>query len=263
MNAANNKEENKYLYEELNDCNDKDEIKLNLRSETEHFIICFRENDSKCIDKVIDALENNYSRITINLEQKLENKLIIEIHSNIKSLHTALGLQDAPDWIRGGLGAGKIIIASPLNPPPGSNFDNVLNTAIHEFVHILVNKINSNTPRWLNEGIACYEAKDNNENWIRQTVSEGISNGEIPTFKDLDTGEDFKTFFDRNGYQYSYTMVEAIVNLFGYDKLRKLVKSPNKFDEVLNISEADLYKKYVDFINVFYSFNKITLSTEK
>ncbi|GKU25051.1 peptidase MA family metallohydrolase [Clostridium folliculivorans] len=251
MNAI-NYEGNKYLFEELKELDEKDENKLNLRVKTEHFIVYFRENDSKCMGKVIDALENNYSRITINLDQKLQSKLIIEIYSNIKSLHHALGLQDAPTWIRGGLGAGKIIIASPLNPPPGSNFDNVVNTAIHEFVHILVNKINNNTPRWLNEGIACYEAKDNNESWIRQTVSEGLSNGKIPTFKDLDTGEDFETFFALNGYQYSYTMVEAIINLFGYDKLRRFVRSPNKFDEVLNISKTNLYMKYIDYIRENY-----------
>ncbi|GFZ29930.1 hypothetical protein CSC2_04560 [Clostridium zeae] len=236
----------------MNDSNNEEENNLNLRVEAEHFTVYFRENDRKCIGKVIDVLEDNYSRITINLEQKLDSKLILEIYSNLKSLHLALGLQDAPDWIRGGLGAGKIIIASPLNPPPGSNFDNVLNTAIHEFVHILINKINSNTPRWLNEGIACYEAKDNSEKWIRETIIEGLSNGNIPTFKDLDTGEDFEKFFALNGYQYSYTMVEAIVNLFGYDKLRKLIKAPNKFDEVLNVSETALYNKYVDFIKANY-----------
>lgn len=252
MDSTDNKENNKYLFEELKECYEKDECKLNLSVETKYFILYFTEKDSKCIDEVIQALENNYNRISINLEQKLESKLIIEIYYNHKSLHAALGLNDAPDWIRGGLGDGKIKIASPLNPPPGSNFENVVNTAIHEFVHILVNKINNNTPRWLNEGIACYEAKDNNEKWIRQTVIEGLSKGNIPTFEALDTGDDFEAFFTLNGYQYSYTMVEGIVNLFGYDKLRKLVKSPNKFDEIFNVSESELYKKYVDFIKINY-----------
>ncbi len=91
-------------------------------------------------------------------------------------------------------------IASPLNPPPGSQFYNVLNTAVHEFVHIIVNKIKEDTPRWLNEGIAGYEAKDNDENWIRKTIRNGLVNNILPTFKDLDTGEDFETFFKRNGY---------------------------------------------------------------
>jgi len=200
--------------------------KLNLRKETQHFIIHYSEFDERCIDKVSDVLENGYIRIANNFNQKLEEKLIIEVHPDHDQLHIALGFPNAPDWVRGGLGVGKIAIASPLNPPPGSEFYNVVNTAVHEFVHIIVNKINENTPRWLNEGIACYEAKDNNENWIIKTVENGLVNKILPTFKELDTGEDFETFFKRNGYQYSYTIVESIINLFGYDKLNNLIKSP-------------------------------------
>ena len=136
------------------------------------------------------------------MKQQLQEKLTIEIHSDLKQLHNALGLSNAGDWIRGGLGKGKIIIASPLNPPPGSGFHNVLNTAVHEFVHIIVNQINDDTPRWLNEGIASYEAKDNDENWIKESVKNGLLSNMIPSFKDLDTGDDFEAFFKCNGYQY-------------------------------------------------------------
>ena len=202
----------------------KKDYKLNLIKETQNFVIHYTEIDKTCIDKVSDVLENSYNRITLNLNQQLQEKLTLEIHPDLNQLHIALGFPDAPDWVRGGLGAGKIVIASPLNPPPGSKFDNVLNTAIHEFVHIIVNKINDATPRWLNEGIASYEAKDNNENWIRETIYDGLVHSTIPTLNDLDTGEDFETFFKRNGYQYSYTIVESIVKEFGYGKLYDLIK---------------------------------------
>ncbi|MBU3128641.1 peptidase MA family metallohydrolase [Clostridium tagluense] len=228
------------------------DYKLNLKKETQHFIICYTEIDKTCIDKVSDVLENNYNRITIIFNQQLQEKLNIEIHSDINQLHIALGFPNAPDWIRGGIGVDKIVIASPLNPPPGSQFDNVLNTAVHEFVHIIVNKINADTPRWLNEGIACYEAKDNNENWIRKTVMNGLVNNTVPTFKDLDTGEDFETFFKRNGYQYSYTIVESIIEEFGYDKLYNLIESPNNFLGILGITENQLQNKWMEFIKKNY-----------
>lgn len=240
-----NNEEFKKIYR------DKD-YKLNLSKETQHFIIYYTEIDGACIDKVSEVLENSYNRITINLKQQLQEKLTIELHSDLKQLHIALGLSNAPDWIRGGLGMGKIIIASPLNPPPGSEFDNVLNTAVHEFVHIIVNKINDSTPRWLNEGIASYEAKDNNENWIIKTVKNGLLNNTLPSFKDLDTGDDFETFFNRNGYQYSYTIVESIINLFGYDKLHNLIKSPNNFVQVFGITENELHHKWTEYIKINY-----------
>ncbi|MGL4738206.1 MAG: hypothetical protein ACRCW2_12215, partial [Cellulosilyticaceae bacterium] len=129
--------------------------KLNLIKETAHFKIYYTEFDKNAIDQIADILESNYTRITNRLNQSLQEKLLIEVHSDLNQLHIALGLSHAPDWIRGGLGVDKIVIASPLNPPPGSNFDNVVNTAVHEFVHIVINKIKDNTPRWLNEGIAC------------------------------------------------------------------------------------------------------------
>ncbi|MBZ9635177.1 peptidase MA family metallohydrolase [Clostridium sp. FP1] len=228
------------------------DYKLNLKKETQHFIIYYTEIDKPCIDKVSDVLEDNYNRITIMFKQQLQEKLNIEIHSDLNQLHIALGFPNAPDWIRGGIGVDKIVIASPLNPPPGSQFDNVLNTAVHEFVHIIVNKINANTPRWLNEGIACYEAKDNNENGIRKTVMNGLVNNTVPTFKDLDTGEDFETFFKRNGYQYSYTIVESIIEEFGYDKLYNLIESPNKFLGVFGITENQLQNKWMEFIKKNY-----------
>jgi len=228
------------------------DYKLDLRKETPHFIIYYKEIDKPCIDKVSDVLENNYNRITVIFKQQLQEKLTIEIHSDINQLHIALGFPDAPDWIRGGIVVDKIIIASPLNPPPGSQFDNVLNTAVHEFVHIIVNKINDNTPRWLNEGIACYEAKDNDENWIRETINRGLVNNTIPTFDDLNTGEDFETFFKRNGYQYSYSIVESIIEEFGYDKLYIFIKSPNNFVDIFGITEYQLQNKWVEYIKKNY-----------
>lgn len=237
---------------DFNKIDSQKENTLNLVKETDNFIVYYMEFDERCIDKVLDDLEKNYHRITSNLNQKLDDKLVIEVYSDLKLLHLALGLSDAPNWIRGGLREDKIIIASPMNPPPGSDFDNVLKTAVHEFVHIIVNKINKDIPRWLNEGIACFEAKDNNDDWIKETVQKGLINNKVPTFKDLDTGDDFSTFFDRDGYQYSYTIIKSIVEEFGYDKLRNLIKYPNEFKRIFMINEKQLQDKWIDFIKKNY-----------
>ena len=224
----------------------------NHKIETEHFIINYNMVDKKCIGNLLEVLEAGYSRVTNNLNRKLGEKVIIEIQSNLNELHIALGFPNAPNWIRGGLGNGKIIIASPLNPPPGSNMDNVINTAVHEFVHVVLRKINNDIPRWLDEGIASYESKDNNQNWIDSTIKEGLKSGNIPTFNDLDTGEDFEEFFKKNGYQYSYTIVEAIVEVFGYDKLYKLIESPTNFIKIFGITQEELENRWIEYIKKNY-----------
>lgn len=161
-------------------------------------------------------------------------------------------MKDAPLWIRGGLGKDRIIIASPLNPPKGSEFNNVVNTAVHEFTHFIIHKINLNIPRWLDEGIASYEAKDNSETWIVNTIKSGIKDNNIPSLKDLDTREDFALFFNRNGYQYSYTIVEAIVNLYDYESLRNLIKSSCDFMNTFKITECEFQNRWINFINENY-----------
>jgi len=225
---------------------------LNLKKETRQFIIYCTEADKTIIDKVSQILEENYKRITNKFNETLDDKLVVEIHSEHKELLNALGFPNAPKWVRGGIGVGKILIASPLNPPYSSDFGGVVNTAVHEFVHKIIHKININIPRWLDEGIASYEAKDNNENWIRQTVINGLQRNTIPTFKDLDTGEDFETFFNRDGYQYSYTIVESIIEEFGYDKLNNFIKSPNNYLGVFGLTEVQLQEKWVEFIRKTY-----------
>lgn len=68
----------------------------------------------------------------------------------------------------------------------------MINTVVHEFVHVLLREINTAIPKWLDEGIASFEGKDNNEDWIRDTIRRGINHHTVPELDDLDTGEDYK-----------------------------------------------------------------------
>lgn len=58
---------------------DKKAYTLNLKKETQHFIFYYTEFDNPCINKISEVLENSYDKITDNLNQKLEEKLVIEI----------------------------------------------------------------------------------------------------------------------------------------------------------------------------------------
>lgn len=83
-------------------------------------------------------------------------------------------------------------------------------------------------------------------------MRDGLVSDMLPTFKDLDTGEDFETFFKLNGYQYSYTIVESIIEYFGYDKLYNLIKSPDNFEDIFGMTENQLQNKWIDYIRNNY-----------
>ncbi|MBI9012651.1 MAG: hypothetical protein JEZ08_10520 [Clostridiales bacterium] len=230
----------------------KDTYKLNLRKNTQKFTIYYTVSDETCINEIAEILENNYSILTKRLNQELEDKINIEIHYEHCQLLKALGFPNAPKWVRGGINSNKILIASPLNPPYGSDSNNVVKTAVHELIHIILRHINDDLPRWLDEGIASFEAKDNNADRIRRTVSSGVQTNSIPTFDDLDTGKDFELFFNRDGYQYSYSIVESIVHNYGYEKLNEFVRMPDHSHEILGVTLMELQNQWINYIKEHY-----------
>ena len=87
--------------------------------ESRHFIVEYHESERTCVEEVLNLLEERYSDITEKTGRELKQKTTVKICSDRAELNLALGIEDAPDWIRGGIAAGKTVIASPLNPPPG------------------------------------------------------------------------------------------------------------------------------------------------
>jgi len=229
------------------------EYKLDCSTETDHFKIRYTKADLSCIDEVVRVLDSQYIEITELLNRKLDEKLEVEIHSVHQELLNALGFPNGPKWIRGGVGDNKILIASPLNPPPKSTYENVLKTAVHEVVHKIVALISCNIPRWLDEGTASFIAKDNREAWIKETVSDGVRSNTLPSFDCLDTGNDFEEFFNRDGYQYSYTIVEFIVDKYGYDKLVGFIKEPDNVSNLMGCTLQELEHLWIKYIQRNYS----------
>ncbi|MCX7773811.1 MAG: hypothetical protein N2376_11940 [Clostridia bacterium] len=230
---------------------------LKFKQETDHFTLSyfstdFSDKDKECINKIIDSMESGYARMVENYKMSFGYKKDIEIHKDHKQLHIAMGIPDAPDWACGGYGYGKILAASPLLPTPMTNYDCLINTPFHEYVHLIVQSINPKTPRWLNEGIAFYEAKDHELSWVIGTVRTGIAANNIPSFDDLDTGDDFQTFTYRNGYQYMYTFIEFIVETYGYEKLCDFIKAPDDFKGVFGLSKDELWTKWVEYLKETY-----------
>ena len=115
--------------------------------ESSHFIAEYHESERTCVEEVLNLLEERYSDITEKTGRELKQKTTVKICSDRAELNLALGIEDAPEWIRGGIAAGKKVIASPLNPPPGSNYEQVINTVVHEFTHVLIKEINPHIPR--------------------------------------------------------------------------------------------------------------------
>ncbi len=221
------------------------EDKLKLQLESQHFRFYSFNKDVKCLNDLNKNLQENYKRISKDLNVSLKDKVDIEVYPDIQSFHNAIGAPMAPEWNVGTGWEGKIKMVSPLNPGKYHTYDTLMMVVVHEFTHVMVSQINSNLkdiPIWLNEGTAAFEAKQMNNN-IKQGLKKKIQNNEVPPLFSMNSQN-----LSDGGYAFSYTAVEYVVKNYGYNSLIKLIKSPSNLQEILGCSSEEFEKRWMDFL---------------
>lgn len=218
---------------------------LKYRMETEHFKYYCYDCDVEVLDALGRELEANFDRITDHLLYLPPEKIDVEVYPSVKTFHTCLGYPNSPAWAVGFAGNGKVQIVSPANPGPAHTYESLMLAAVHEFTHLIVRGHNSGKiPIWLNEGIACFEAKNITD--IQYGVGKWVRDGRVPTFADLE-----EKFSALNGYQYSYTIVEFLVEEYSYEILVELIINPD-IPAVFGISDDELYQEWVSYLEEHY-----------
>lgn len=199
---------------------------------TEHFIITYPVGEKPQAQFIADKLEENYLRISINLQQEITKHIHIVLHANLESFHKAIGWNDAPEWVCGIAHNRKIELA--LNAR-----SDVIQIAVHELTHIIAAQINSGfVPAILSEGIATYEAGQNQNNFINTLQ-------QYPSLEELfllnSTSE--------NLYAFAYSLVAFIVENHGYEKIIDLLKIDFQNNQ-FNFSDfKDIYYSWVQQIS--------------
>jgi hypothetical protein len=124
--------------------------------QTKHFVFRMAKNDVSCIKDLAFRLKNSYRRITTELRCQLPHKVNVYIYSSLTEYHTAIGNSDYPDWVVGNSHANhSLSLTSPQNPGPASTYNAIIQTAVHEFSHVVVNQIGARQiPKWIKEGLA-------------------------------------------------------------------------------------------------------------
>jgi hypothetical protein len=221
------------------------EDKFKLQVESQHFKYYSFNKDVKCLNDLEKSLEDNYKRISNDLNVSLKDKVEIEIYSDIQSFHNAIGAPNAPMWDVGTGWGNKIKMVSQLNPGEYHTYDTLMQVVVHEFTHVMVSNINQNLkgiPLWLNEGTAAYEAKQMNSN-MKGALKGKILKNDIPTLYAMNSNN-----LSDGGYAFSYTAVEYIVKNYGYNSLIGLIKSPSNLREILGTTSEGFEKSWRTYL---------------
>jgi hypothetical protein len=219
------------------------------QKETKHFKFHCKEQDNSCLKDLSYALEENFTRITNDLHTSLKKKIDVYIYSDLSAYHKAINQPDAPSWLVGNAvcDANIIQIVNPSNAD-GRPYSDFLKVIVHEFTHIVEYNINSDVngiPKWLDEGVAVFEAEQ--DSGTDKVLYKAKSDNNFPSLKDLET--DSYTFGNMKGYQFSYSIIDYLLKTYKYDKLIAIIKSPSDFEKILGESKEDFQKKWIANLN--------------
>lgn len=219
---------------------------IKLQIENENFKFYSVNKDRECLDDLSNVLKENYNKISNDLNIKLDEKVVIEIYPDISSFHNAIGVSNEANWVVGIGWDNQIKMLSPLNPGEEHTYDTLVQVLVHEFTHILISKINSDLesiPIWLNEGVATYEANQMNDNGI-SFIKESLENNSVPSLSEMTS----EGFVEVGGYIFSYTIIEYIVENYGYDAVRSLIRNPANLENILGNNISDFEDTWNDYL---------------
>jgi hypothetical protein len=247
------------------------ELYLTEKTETDHFIFSWTKDEAQFFDCLPAAVEENYQRISKDLNSTASGKITIKPYDNSWIYNLSIGNPLPWPKLRASGNADyrrKIIdvLLPPLDDPVYQE-KNVLQlfcmTGIgHEIAHILISEINPRFIRgWWHEGIAEYEhliplkdhdgfkeLKESNERAIKTRVA----TGNIPTFEELSV-RDFNKFVGMNGYEFSTEFVNFAVSEFGPEVIRRMAKYPEDYDRVFNASKEEVWQHWLEYLTMNYS----------
>lgn len=215
---------------------------IKLQFENEKFIFHSADKDKECIEDLVKALDTNYDKITQNLGVILNDKVKIIIYPDIEVFHNNVGIRNEGDWLVGIAEENIIHIVSPLNPGTQHTYESIMKAIVHEFVHVVQHNIYQNYPyRWMNDGLATYFA---NQVPNGRIMDELIDKDEIPSLMDMNG----KKFVEIGGYDFSYTVVEYLVEKYGYETIVEMLKAPDNIEEILGKTLDEFEKDWVDYL---------------
>ena len=213
---------------------------LVLKKKTQHFIFLFNELDSARVGQIALMLEQSHDRILADFKIEKILPTTVRIYPTVESFHQGINFPNAPSNILAtAFGKDDFRMLSPtIN---GTDSLELYRHVIHEFTHCVHLNISysPNNPRWLWEGVAMFEC-----GWFVDPKSiDVLRQKQYPLFSSLQNGLE---------YELGFVIIEAIKEIWGFDKVVELIKLRGDTKAVLMIDQNEFEKRIYDQIQNKY-----------
>lgn len=209
-----------------------------VRHETEHFRF-YGVDDVPLSIRLARKLEESCAHFERVLGYALDDKQPVYLYASRLRLHSALGLTEAPDWLRAGSEWDVLHIA------PEAAFDDlpIEAAAVHVWTQRVLRDVNANAPVWLTRGIAAHEA-----GWPERERIGMALRPLLATFDERSVAalpERFDRFRDLQGYELASDAIDYVLERFGWDRLALFLKRPHDYVGAFGIAEPAFWSGWL------------------
>ena len=210
-----------------------------VRGETDHFVF-YGVDDAALAFRLGGYLESFYARMARDFGYRREEKQIVYLYPSIHRMHSALGLQAGPDWLRASRDWDILHLA------PEKLFDDMTieRAASHVWVQIAVRDLSPRVPYWFEQGFAAYES-----GWIGKDRFERAMQrqGRLVTPKTIpNLSFRYDGFRADDGYELSWTIIDFLHRAFGRPAIAAFLKDPRRFDAAFGMDEPAFWARWAE-----------------
>jgi hypothetical protein len=161
------------------------------------------------------------------------------VYPSHKDLHRkTIGFAGAflPDWFIGDNTRDWVLITSPAKPGPAHSRESIEQAAVHEYVHVLTDRINKGLGYWLKEGIALYLAG-------QQPSPDSVWRYASIRWEEYSRPSALQ-FAEVGGYTLAYTLVQYITERYGWETVVRLIPANADMQEILSVGPRGLFDEW-------------------
>ena len=193
--------------------------------------INYNAQDESSVKDIEKAVIEGKNKITEYLGiTEYDKEIIINVYSSIEQLHLETFGEKREEWLVCCRGEKENIlkVVSPLNSGKEHNYQAILKIISKSVADIILNENFKNLPAWLD--ITTYVTGLN-------TKTNTFSKPSIKKFKEK----------DHFNYSDCYFITRFIVERFGKDTILKILNNPDKYNEILNLTDEEIDLKLEEY----------------